>query len=222
MPLFTRYVEKEKAKLEEEKKAAEAYIKLCNEHARARSKLYQWNLYRDFEVQKKLERELVRIVFSSHPVLLGRFSSHGVLLVAALIWIRADATSFSQTQWQTRLEEEREQNKDDVKHLEELEKGFQEKQALYEVRLFCRCHRLPTSLRVSLILIWILQTVQATADALYKEIAGMTKNEVTLQERQKHVRTKLKKEKKKLGEVRLSALFPSRLLLTVFWHVLLG
>jgi len=55
-----RLVEKEKAALEERKREAEDFLRLKNELIKARSREYQWYLWKLFENEKKLETQMVR------------------------------------------------------------------------------------------------------------------------------------------------------------------
>ncbi|KAG6856767.1 hypothetical protein H0H87_000945 [Tephrocybe sp. NHM501043] len=53
-----RFVEKEKQALEAQKKEAEEYLKLKNEHTRAKSRLWQWILWQCFSYEAELEKKV--------------------------------------------------------------------------------------------------------------------------------------------------------------------
>lgn len=57
-----RYVEREKAALEEQKREAEAYLKLKNKHVRAQSKYWQWILWKCFEAEASFQAQEVMIL----------------------------------------------------------------------------------------------------------------------------------------------------------------
>ena len=54
-----RIVEKEKKSLESQKKEAEDYLRLKNEHVRALSRLWQWILWRCFVNEEQFKRTIV-------------------------------------------------------------------------------------------------------------------------------------------------------------------
>lgn len=54
-----RLVEKEKAALEERKREAEDYLRLKNDLVMARSREIQWNLWKFFEMENKLNTQIV-------------------------------------------------------------------------------------------------------------------------------------------------------------------
>lgn len=68
-----RIVEKEKSALEKQKKDAEDYLRMQNEHARAQSRLWQWILWQCYKNEEELEGRIVcyfLILFGSthqHP-----------------------------------------------------------------------------------------------------------------------------------------------------------
>ncbi|KAI9566365.1 RecF/RecN/SMC [Boletus coccyginus] len=132
-----RIVEREKNALEAQRKEALDYLRLCNDHVRAQSRLWQWYLW------KCLENE-------------GRFSAQ----IA---------------KYQKELDAETERNRDDITHLEMLEKHFQERETAYE-------------------------EVKAAAEEAIKDQTAHGKQAVGLEERRKHANTKGKKLKKTLQE----------------------
>ena len=55
-----RIVEKEKSALEQQKKEAEEYLRLKNDHVRAQSQLFQWILWRCLVNEEEYEAKIVR------------------------------------------------------------------------------------------------------------------------------------------------------------------
>ena len=109
-----RLVEREKNALEKEKREAENYLRLQNDHVRAQSTLYQFYIWRCLVNEKEAKQEIVR----------GTFACSTGLSV----------DSDFQAQIEKELTEERERNKDDIAHLESLEKHYTERVQIYEVR----------------------------------------------------------------------------------------
>ena len=58
-----RIVEREKNALEDQKKEAESYLRLQNEHVRALSRLWQWYLWQCSINEEELTRKMVRCLF---------------------------------------------------------------------------------------------------------------------------------------------------------------
>lgn len=54
-----RLVEKEKTALEKQKREAEDYLRLKNDHARALSRLWQWILWQCFENETQFKNKIV-------------------------------------------------------------------------------------------------------------------------------------------------------------------
>lgn len=54
-----RLVERDKAALEEKKREAEDYLRLKNEHVKAKSRLLQWIVWRGFVVESQLQTTIV-------------------------------------------------------------------------------------------------------------------------------------------------------------------
>ena len=54
-----RHVEKEKIALEAQKKEAEDYLRMKNEHTKALSRQYQWTLWQSLERETKLTAQIV-------------------------------------------------------------------------------------------------------------------------------------------------------------------
>lgn len=54
-----KFVEKEKAALESQKKEAEDYLRMKNEHVRAQSRYWQWILWKCFQAEATFEAQLV-------------------------------------------------------------------------------------------------------------------------------------------------------------------
>ncbi|KAI9453551.1 RecF/RecN/SMC N terminal domain-containing protein [Lactarius psammicola] len=132
-----RLVEREKNALEKEKREAENYLRLQNDHVRAQSTLYQFYIWRCLVNEKEAKQEIAQI--------------------------------------EKELAEERERNKDDIAHLESLEKHYTERVQIYE-------------------------EVKAAAAEALKEMAAYEKQEVGLDEKRKHANSKAKKLKKSLHE----------------------
>lgn len=59
-----RFVEREKAALEDQKKEAEDYLRLKNEFVRAQSRYWQWILWKCFQAEASFQAQEVQI-FSS-------------------------------------------------------------------------------------------------------------------------------------------------------------
>ncbi|KAG1748816.1 hypothetical protein EDD22DRAFT_981854 [Suillus occidentalis] len=133
-----RIVEKEKAKLDAERKEALAWLKLANEHVRALSRLWQYYLWKCLENDEQFAAQIVRTL-------------------------------------EKELEDERERNKDDITHLELLEKHYKEREKAYE-------------------------EVKAAAEEAAKDNAAHEKQSVSLEERRKHASAKAKKLKKALAD----------------------
>lgn len=57
-----RHVEKEKIALEAQKKEAEDYLRLKNEHTKALSRQYQWSLWQSLEREAKLSAQIVKFL----------------------------------------------------------------------------------------------------------------------------------------------------------------
>ncbi|KAF8492752.1 RecF/RecN/SMC [Russula emetica] len=132
-----RLVERERNALEKEKREAENYLRLQNDHVRAQSTLYQYYIWRCLVSEKEVKQEIVRI--------------------------------------EKELAEERERNKDDIAHLESLERHYAERVQAYE-------------------------EVKAAAAEALKEMAAYEKQEVGLEEKRKHANSKAKKLKKSLQD----------------------
>ncbi|KAG2364796.1 RecF/RecN/SMC N terminal domain-containing protein [Suillus spraguei] len=132
-----RIVEKEKAKLETERKEALAWLKLANEHVRALSRLWQYYLWKCLENDEQFAAQIEHL--------------------------------------EKELEDERERNKDDITHLELLEKHYKEREKAYE-------------------------EVKAAAEEAAKDNAAREKQSVSLEERRKHASAKAKKLKKALAD----------------------
>ncbi|KAG2746768.1 hypothetical protein P692DRAFT_201933204 [Suillus brevipes Sb2] len=132
-----RIVEKEKAKLDAERKEALAWLKLANEHVRALSRLWQYYLWKCLENDEQFAAQIEHL--------------------------------------EKELEDERERNKDDITHLELLEKHYKEREKAYE-------------------------EVKAAAEEAAKDNAAHEKQSVSLEERRKHASAKAKKLKKALAD----------------------
>ncbi|KAG1879662.1 RecF/RecN/SMC N terminal domain-containing protein [Suillus tomentosus] len=132
-----RIVEKEKAKLDAERKEALAWLKLANEHVRALSRLWQYYLWKCLENDEQFAAQIEHL--------------------------------------EKELEDERERNKDDITHLELLEKHYKEREKAYE-------------------------EVKAAAEEAVKDNAAREKQSVSLEERRKHASAKAKKLKKALAD----------------------
>ncbi|KAH9041388.1 RecF/RecN/SMC N terminal domain-containing protein [Lactarius pseudohatsudake] len=132
-----RLVEREKNALEKEKREAENYLRLQNDHVRAQSTLYQFYIWRCLVNEKEAKQEIAQI--------------------------------------EKELTDERERNKDDIAHLESLEKHYTERVQIYE-------------------------EVKAAAAEALKEMAAYEKQEVGLEEKRKHTNSKAKKLKKSLQD----------------------
>ncbi|KAH9058282.1 RecF/RecN/SMC N terminal domain-containing protein [Lactarius vividus] len=132
-----RLVEREKNSLEKEKREAENYLRLQNDHVRAQSTLYQFYIWRCLVNEKEAKQEIAQI--------------------------------------EKELTDERERNKDDIAHLESLEKHYTERVQIYE-------------------------EVKAAAAEALKEMAAYEKQEVGLEEKRKHANSKAKKLKKSLQD----------------------
>ncbi|KAF8274355.1 RecF/RecN/SMC [Lactarius quietus] len=132
-----RLVEREKNALEKEKREAENYLRLQNDHVRAQSTLYQFYIWRCLVNEKEAKQEIAQI--------------------------------------EKELTDERERNKDDIAHLESLEKHYTERVQIYE-------------------------EVKAAAAEALKEMAVYEKQEVGLEEKRKHANSKAKKLKKSLQD----------------------
>ncbi|KAG2337616.1 hypothetical protein BDR05DRAFT_970038 [Suillus weaverae] len=132
-----RIVEKEKAKLDAERKEALAWLKLANEHVRALSRLWQYYLWKCLENDEQFAAQIEHL--------------------------------------EKELEDERERNKDDITHLELLEKHYKEREKAYE-------------------------EVKAAAEEAAKDNAAREKQSVSLEERRKHASAKAKKLKKALAD----------------------
>ncbi|OJA20715.1 hypothetical protein AZE42_08198 [Rhizopogon vesiculosus] len=132
-----RIVEKEKAKLDAERKEALAWLKLANEHVRALSRLWQYYLWKCLENDEQFAAQIEHL--------------------------------------EKELAEERERNKDDITHLEMLEKHYKERKKAYE-------------------------EVKAAAEEAATDQSAREKQSVGLEERRKHASAKAKKLKKALSD----------------------
>ncbi|KAG0697734.1 RecF/RecN/SMC N terminal domain-containing protein [Suillus ampliporus] len=132
-----RIVEKEKAKLDAERKEALAWLKLANEHVRALSRLWQYYLWKCLENDEQFATQIEHL--------------------------------------EKELADERERNKDDITHLDMLEKHYKEREKAYE-------------------------EVKAAAEEAAKDNAAREKQSVSLEERRKHASAKAKKLKKALAD----------------------
>lgn len=56
-----KIVERDRAALEKEKKDAEAFLRLQNDFIRARSRLYQWYLWKALQNEEKYHEKIVRV-----------------------------------------------------------------------------------------------------------------------------------------------------------------
>jgi chromosome segregation ATPase len=63
-----KFVEKEKAALESQKKEAEDYLRLRNEHIKAQSRYWQWILWKCFQAEASFESQLVRSRHLQNPL----------------------------------------------------------------------------------------------------------------------------------------------------------
>lgn len=59
-----KIVERERDALEKEKKEAEDYLRLQNEHVRALSRLWQWYVWKCLENEEAFNKSIVRWLFS--------------------------------------------------------------------------------------------------------------------------------------------------------------
>ncbi|PSR72085.1 hypothetical protein PHLCEN_2v12066, partial [Hermanssonia centrifuga] len=132
-----KIVERERNALEKQKKEAEDYLRLQNEHVRALSRLWQWYLWKCLLNEEEFTKNMDRI--------------------------------------ERELKEETERNKDDITHLEALEKHYKERCAAYE-------------------------EVKAAAAEAVKDLASHEKQQVSLEERRKHAKSKAKKLHKSLHD----------------------
>ncbi|EGO05390.1 hypothetical protein SERLA73DRAFT_101211 [Serpula lacrymans var. lacrymans S7.3] len=130
-----RIVEREKNALEVQKKEAEDYLRLQNDHVKALSRLWQYYLWKCLLNEDSFSKAIERIA--------------------------------------KELADETERNKDDITHLEMLEKHYTERGKAYE-------------------------EVKAAAAVALKDLAAHEKQEVGLEERRKHATSKMKKLKKSL------------------------
>jgi structural maintenance of chromosome 4 len=108
-----RIVEKEKKALETQKKEAEDYLRLKNEHVRALSRLWQWILWRCFVNEGEFKKTIVNISFASYVA---------KLLIHCL-----------QAKLSKDLADETARNQDDINHLEALRKHYEQREATYAV-----------------------------------------------------------------------------------------
>ncbi|EIN14323.1 hypothetical protein PUNSTDRAFT_129962 [Punctularia strigosozonata HHB-11173 SS5] len=132
-----RIVEREKNKLDKEKKEAEDYLRLQNEHVRALSRLWQYYIWQCLRNDEQYAHKISRL--------------------------------------DKDLKDLQEQNKDDISHVEMLEKHYEERQQAYE-------------------------EVRTLAAAAMKDLAANEKQQVSLEERRKHANSKGKKLKKSLQD----------------------
>jgi len=121
-----RIVEREKNALEDQKREAENYLRIQNEHVRAQSRLWQFYLWQCSVIEQELNKKMV-IVNNS--------------------MIGCQTNRAQQGRISKELEAERDRNKDDIAYLEMLEKHYEERQKAYEVswlwkRLISCTHRL--------------------------------------------------------------------------------
>lgn len=108
-----RIVEREKSALEAQRREALDYLRLFNDHVRAESRLWQWYLWKCLENEERFAAQIVSstrflFIFLPLPILL-------------------------QERHERELIAERDRNKDDIMHLEMLEKHFLEREKAYEV-----------------------------------------------------------------------------------------
>ncbi|EKM61772.1 uncharacterized protein PHACADRAFT_135672 [Phanerochaete carnosa HHB-10118-sp] len=132
-----KIVERERNALEKEKKEAEDYLRMQNEHVRALSRLWQWYLW---------------TCLKNEEIIKSRIN-------------KAEAE----------LKEETERNKDDIEHLELLQQNYEERCKAYD-------------------------DVKAALAEAMKDLAGREKEQVSLEERRKHAKTKLKKLQKSMND----------------------
>lgn len=109
-----RIVEREKNALEAQRKEALDYLRLYNDHVRAQSRLWQWYLWKCLENEERFGAQIVSAV-------LGGWVLHGLTRVV-------------QERYEKELAAETDRNKDDITHLEMLEKHFIEREKAYEAR----------------------------------------------------------------------------------------
>jgi structural maintenance of chromosome 4 len=64
-----KITEREKNTLEQQKKEAEDYLRLQNEHVRARSRLWQWYIWRAFENEEGYSAKIVSGLMPNRDVL---------------------------------------------------------------------------------------------------------------------------------------------------------
>ncbi|KAG6333811.1 hypothetical protein ID866_5281 [Astraeus odoratus] len=132
-----RIVEREKNALEAQRREALDYLHLYNDSIRAKSRLWQWYLWKCLDNEEKYNSQIER--------------------------------------YEKELADERDRNKDDITHLEMLEKHFVEREQAYE-------------------------EVKAAAEEAVKDQADHEKQAVGLEERRKHANSKAKKLKKALQD----------------------
>ena len=92
------------------------------------------------------------------------------------------------------LVEEQGRNAGHLAEIDDLQKGYDEKLAAFEVRLVQRCRDSADTVD--------MQEVKHLTDALVKDAKKFEKEEVGLQEKKKHLSTKQKKIKKSIQDVR--------------------
>ncbi|KAI3612793.1 nuclear condensin complex subunit smc4 [Moniliophthora roreri] len=132
-----RLVEKEKSALESKKQEAVDFLKLTNQHVRAKSLLWQWYIMASLQQASKLEKQAAK--------------------------------------FESDLKQETEKNKDDVDHLEALQKHYADREQAYK-------------------------EVQKAAKAAQKDLVDNQKTEVGLKERLKHSSGKVKKFSKLVND----------------------
>lgn len=109
-----RIVEREKNALEAQRKEAMDYLRLYNDHVKAQSRLWQWYLWKILESEGKLNTQIVGS--------------------ALTIFCLPTEDARVQAKYQKELDAETERNKDDIDHLEMLEKHFEGREKAYKVR----------------------------------------------------------------------------------------
>ncbi len=62
-----RFVQREKAALEDQKKEAEDYLRMKNEHVRAQSRYWQWILWKCFQAEESFQATEVTIFLLGFP-----------------------------------------------------------------------------------------------------------------------------------------------------------
>ncbi|KAI0830883.1 RecF/RecN/SMC protein [Trametes gibbosa] len=132
-----RIVDKDRKALEAKKREAEDYLRMVNDLVRARSRLWQWYIWKCLVNEAQLEEKIASI---EHD-----------------------------------LEEERERNRDDIDHLEALQKHYDDQCEAYEA-------------------------VQKAAAEAVKDLAAREKTQISLEEKRKHANTKAKKLKKSIHD----------------------